>query len=124
MKSDTAEIHIPEIGVDLEQGTLGSKFTTIEGFLKDLKDNIENMPFLSGDSVQTSEQDNLKALVSRIDKCLNVEIPFTIIIDDILANSYIQNPYVPNEDPCTKVEEYERTKEQNDDLGINDMKVD
>lgn len=31
---------------------------------------------------------------------------------------FILNPYYPNEDPQVTVEEYERTAEQNDELGI------
>ena len=34
-----------------------------------------------------------------------------------------QNVYAPEEDPELKVERYERTFEQNEDLGLNDMKT-
>lgn len=37
--------------------------------------------------------------------------------------SIIQNLYAPDEDPEMKVFEYERTFEQNDELGINDIKT-
>ena len=40
-----------------------------------------------------------------------------------MANSYLQNIYAPNPDPNMTIEWYERTKEQEDDLGISDMKV-
>ena len=53
----------------------------------------------------------------------NAEIPFTLILDDPLANSYLQNLYAPDPDPNMTSEEYERTWEQNEDLGLNDMKV-
>ena len=52
-----------------------------------------------------------------------VERPFTIILDDPLSNSYLQNIYAPDEDPNMIVEIYERTFEQNEDLGLNDIKV-
>lgn len=35
----------------------------------------------------------------------------------------LQNVYAPEEDPELKVEHYERTFEQNEDLGLNDMKT-
>jgi zinc finger protein len=54
---------------------------------------------------------------------LAVEIPFTLILDDPLGNSYLQNPYAPDNDPNMKVEEYERTFEQNEELGLNDIKT-
>ena len=34
-----------------------------------------------------------------------------------------QNPYAPECDPCLVVENYVRTYEQNDTLGLNDMKT-
>ena len=44
-------------------------------------------------------------------------------MDDPLANSYMQNIYAPDSDPNMTVETYERTFEQNEELGLNDMKV-
>lgn len=58
--------------------------------------------------------------------CLQVKQaarPFTIILDDPLANSYIQNLYAPDPDPNMTIEMYDRTFEQNDELGLNDIKV-
>jgi len=52
-----------------------------------------------------------------------VERPFTIILDDPLANSYIQSLYAPDPDPNMTTETYERTFEQNEELGLNDIKV-
>lgn len=48
--------------------------------------------------------------------------PFTLILDDPLSNCFIYNPTAPEEDPQIQVEVYDRTEEQNDDLGISDMK--
>jgi zinc finger protein len=48
---------------------------------------------------------------------------FTLILDDPVANSYLQNIYAPDPDPNMRIEWYERTKEQDDELGISDMKV-
>ncbi len=53
----------------------------------------------------------------------NVERPFTLILDDPLANSYVQNLYAPDPDPNMTVESYDRTWEQNEELGLNDIKV-
>ena len=35
----------------------------------------------------------------------------------------LQNPYAPESDPCLVVESYTRSFEQNDTLGLNDMKT-
>lgn len=46
-----------------------------------------------------------------------------MILDDPLANSYLQNLYAPDPDPNMTIESYERTWDQNEELGLNDMKV-
>lgn len=53
----------------------------------------------------------------------NAEHPFTLIIDDPLGNSYLQNLYAPDPDPNMTVEMYDRTFDQNEELGLNDIKV-
>jgi hypothetical protein len=35
----------------------------------------------------------------------------------------LQNVYAPEDDPMMTVEEYERSYEQNEELGLNDMKT-
>ena len=45
------------------------------------------------------------------------------MLDDPAGNSYLQNVYAPDDDPELTIELYERSYEQNDDLGLNDMKV-
>lgn len=46
-----------------------------------------------------------------------------IILDDPAGNSYLQNVYAPDEDPEITIEHYERTFEHNEELGLNDMKL-
>lgn len=46
---------------------------------------------------------------------------FTLIVDDCLGASYLQNLYAPDPDPNMTIEEYERTWEQNEDFGLNGM---
>uniref|UniRef100_A0A2I3RN75 Zinc finger protein 259 n=1 Tax=Pan troglodytes TaxID=9598 RepID=A0A2I3RN75_PANTR len=45
------------------------------------------------------------------------------IMDDPAGNSYLQNVYAPEDDPEMKVERYKRTFDQNEELGLNDMKT-
>lgn len=51
------------------------------------------------------------------------EEKFTLILEDPVANSYVQNPYAPDPDPNMTVEDFERTFEQNEELGLNDIKT-
>ncbi|KAI6119588.1 hypothetical protein EDD16DRAFT_1726468 [Pisolithus croceorrhizus] len=53
----------------------------------------------------------------------NAEKPFTLFLDDPLPNSYLQNLYVPDPDPNMEIVTYERTWQQTEELGLNDMRV-
>ena len=64
-----------------------------------------------------------KARGGKLKAVKNADFPYTLILDDPLANSYLQNLYAPDPDPNMTIETYDRTWEQNDDLGLNDMKV-
>lgn len=64
-----------------------------------------------------------EAFLGKLKAVKAAERPFTLILDDPLANSYLQNLYAPDPDPNMTIEEYERTWEQNEELGLNDMQV-
>ena len=52
---------------------------------------------------------------------MSAKIPFTIILDDPMSNSYLQNLYAPDIDPNMITEEYKRSHEQDEELGLNDI---
>lgn len=56
-------------------------------------------------------------------QAMAVEMPFTVILDDPLSNSYIQNTWAPDVDPNLTEEDYERTFDQNEELGLNDIQT-
>lgn len=120
-KSETASIAIPEIEFETDTGSMGGMFTTVEGVIEKISGNISNLPFSQGDS---NEGNLLDEFCVKIRNLLNLEKPFTLIIDDPLSNSFIFSPTCkPEEDASLVKLEYERSFEQNEDLGINDMKV-
>lgn len=50
-KSDTTFFSIPELGLELQPGTLGSMYTTVEGLLDKIYEHLDNSnPFGAGDS--------------------------------------------------------------------------
>ena len=53
----------------------------------------------------------------------NAEHPFALILDDPLANSYLQNLYAADPDPNMGTVVYNRSQDQNEELGLNDIKV-
>jgi zinc finger protein len=122
LKSETAGLEIPELELGLVPGTLGGKFSTIEGLLTTIRDDLKNNPFLRGDSAASAGR--MVSLIEGLDDLLAFRSgPFTLVLDDPVANSYLQNIYAPDEDPNMTVEEYERSWDQNEDLGLNDMKT-
>jgi zinc finger protein len=124
LKSETCGLRIPEIDLELHPGTLGGRFTTVEGLLRQVYEELETkVPFVRGDSAPEEKKRKFDNFLSNLDKVLKCEIEATLILDDPLANSYLQNLYAPDPDPNMTIEDYERTWEQNEDLGLNDIKV-
>uniref|UniRef100_F6QE47 Zinc finger ZPR1-type domain-containing protein n=1 Tax=Ciona intestinalis TaxID=7719 RepID=F6QE47_CIOIN len=119
LKSETCTIKIPELDFITGGNAISGKFTTVEGLLVDLKAMmLETNPFVGGDS---ATNDKLRKFVEKLDSLLKGATPFTLILDDMNSNSFIQNIYAPEPDPCLSEVEYERTYEQNEELGLNDM---
>ncbi|KAM6970194.1 zinc finger protein ZPR1 [Aplochiton taeniatus] len=124
LKSETCSILIPELEFELGMAALGGKFTTLEGILKDVKDLIVSKnPFLCGDSSSSDRTEKLNLFGQKIEKIIAGELDVSVILDDPAGNSYIQNIYAPDPDPQMTIEKYTRTFEQNEDLGLNDMKT-
>ncbi|NXS56152.1 ZPR1 protein, partial [Brachypteracias leptosomus] len=123
LKSETCSVEIPELEFELGMGALGGKFTTLEGLLKDIRDLVERNPFTLGDSSMPSKAEKLQEFLGKLQKVIEGKAEVCFIMDDPAGNSYLQNVYAPEEDPQLQVEHYERTFEQNEDLGLNDMKT-
>jgi len=120
-KSGTSSFCIPEVGLDMDAGSMGSVYTTVEGLVSKLIDELEaNNPFGRGDSAQDKK---FMDFIGKLKEFKEGTKPFTMVLDDPADNCFIYNPIAPAEDPKIKIEIYERTSEQNDDLGISDMKV-
>lgn len=123
LKSETASLRIPELDFELGCGTLGGKFTTLEGILRDIYEELaERVPFAIGDSAQ-EQASSVKVLAEKIQQFANGAAFYSVVVDDPLANSYVQNFFAPDNDPQLAIEDYERSHEQNEDLGLNDICV-
>ncbi|XP_042199893.1 zinc finger protein ZPR1 [Callorhinchus milii] len=124
LKSETCSIAIPELEFELGQALLGGKFTTLEGLLQDIKELIvEKNPFIVGDSITSDRSEKLQEFGDKLSEIISAKREAHVVLDDPAGNSYLQNLYAPDPDPELKIEKYERSFEQNDDLGLNDMKT-
>lgn len=125
LKSETCSLHIPELHLDIQEGTLGGRFTTLEGLLKQVYEELESRVFTqTSDSMDEATKQRWVDFFAKLKEALDGKVHFTVIMEDPLAGSYIQNVYAPDPDPNMKIEDYERTQQQNEDLGLNDMKTD
>ncbi|GMM50830.1 zinc finger-containing protein [Starmerella bacillaris] len=125
LKSETCTLKFPELNLDLTQGTLGGRFTTIEGLLRQVYEQLETRVLQTEPGQMSKDEENRwAAFLARLQSAIDGEVlPFNIDMEDPLAASYIQNVYAPDPDPNMIVEDYERTHEENEELGLNHMKV-
>ncbi|KAF9187802.1 nucleolar zinc-finger protein [Haplosporangium sp. Z 767] len=122
LKSETCGLSIPEIDLELNSGTLGGRFTTVEGLLRQVHDELSSkVPHESED--QPERRRVFTKFLDNLEKVMSLEIKSTLILDDPLGNSYLQNLYAPEPDPAMTIEEYERTFEQDESLGLNDVRL-
>ncbi|XP_073273550.1 uncharacterized protein [Primulina huaijiensis] len=123
IKSDTAAVIIPEIELELTSGTLGGLVTTVEGLISKIGESLERVHgFTFGDSVDYTEKVKWQEFRAKLEKLKSLEEPWTLIIDDALANSFVAPATDELKDDNQLIlEEYERSSEQNEELGLNDM---
>ncbi|XP_077775462.1 zinc finger protein ZPR1 isoform X2 [Podarcis muralis] len=84
---------------------------------------VEKNPFTLGDSSTSDKAEKLCAFGRKLQQVVDGQLRIHFVLDDPAGNSYLQNVYAPEEDPEMRVEHYERQFEQNEELGLNDMKT-
>ena len=123
LKSSTASISIPELDFFMAPGSLGGIYTTVEGLLKQIHDKLFSAnPFAYGDSADTEEKENFKIFLQKLIDYQQGTEAFKLILKDPMGNSFIYSPTIDGyKDDDLITEEYERSYEENDELGLNDM---
>lgn len=128
LKSDYSSVRIPALEIDMAHGTLGGKFSTVEGLLLDVKNQLHGARgYYEGDSAMAQQKAEYEALLKRLDDIIEVREPFTFVIDDPSGGSFVEgrvngvHDTDPNEDEQLAIEYYTRTSEQDEELGIKDM---
>lgn len=127
LKSETCELRCPELKLEVQPGTLGGRFTTVEGLLTQVRDDLHSQIFEAGDggdSLPKEQKSQWDGFFAGLDEAIGGDKPFTVILTDPLASSFVQ-PLVdpPAPDPKMTKEMYERTEEEEEELGLKDMKV-
>lgn len=124
LKSETCTVHVPELELEAGAGLLAGRFTTVEGLLDSMRQQLaQENPFFQGDSASGAGCLRMGAVVDRLAQAAAGQLPVTLVLDDPCGNSYVQNLCAPDPDPALSVTHYERTYEQNELLGLNDIKT-
>lgn len=129
LKSESCALSCPELELQVEPGTLGGRFTTIEGLLTQVRDDLHANIFGDednaggGDSMLEAERERWNQFFERLNKAIKGEVKFRITLEDPLASSYVQSFMAPEPDSQIQVEDYDRTEEEEEALGLKDIKT-
>jgi ZPR1 zinc finger protein len=142
IKSGSTGIEIPELELQLEPSCSGGgegAYTTVEGLLRTMHSTLQQAnPFSKDVSTdpehsEPSQQQKFKHFLQSLrDIADGKRLPFTLIMMDPLAASFIgprstsaatAGNDTPNDENLT-VEDFERTEEQNEMLGISRSSMD
>ncbi|KAL8959024.1 MAG: hypothetical protein Q9193_004036 [Seirophora villosa] len=124
LKSETCRVVIAAVGVEVEPGTMGGRFTTVEGLLTQIRDDLRGTVFedvdvdldhhpRGGDSMPAAKRQEWASFFAKLDNAIAAEgeegMPYTIVLEDPLANSYVQS--LTEADEQVLEEEFERSEE-------------
>jgi zinc finger protein len=130
LKSESCVLKSHDLGLEVQPGTLGGRFTTLEGLLTQVRDqlhgqiyNVGDEDLAGGDSMAPGVKSKWDSFFEKLDGAIKAQFAYSITLEDPLANSFVQLNVDSGEDPQIQVEEYERTEEEMDDLGLKDMKT-
>ncbi|KJX94229.1 zinc finger protein zpr1 [Zymoseptoria brevis] len=134
LKSESASLACPELQLRVEPGTMGGRFTTVEGIMtqirKDLRsqafglsDGDAEVPEGAGDGMEQGSKKQWEDFFGDLTEAIDGRKKFTLVLEDPLAASYVQSLTAPEPDPKIEVLDYERTEEEMEDLGLNDIKT-
>ena len=135
LKSEWAALQIPELEMHVEPGTMGGRFTTVEGLLTQIRRDLRAQVFdmddgddegelaRAGDSMAPDTKTTWDLFFAGLSDFIDGTKPFTVVLEDPLASSYVQSYTAPEPDPKIETEEYERTEDEEEGLGLKDIKT-
>lgn len=127
LKSETCTVFCPELKLEITPGTMSGRFTTVEGLLTQVHDTLYSRVFdaggAGGDSRDPERMQAWDNLFKNLQAAIKGEFKYQISLTDPLAASYIQNLCSPDEDPQLTILDYERSEEEEEELGLTDMRT-
>lgn len=87
IRSDTAFIRIPELGVEIQPGVAAeATISNVESLLRSV---LERAEFLCDTAETGEERHNAKAFLHTLEKALEGKMELTVILEDLRGNSQI-----------------------------------
>uniref|UniRef100_A0A1B0CGN0 Zinc finger ZPR1-type domain-containing protein n=1 Tax=Lutzomyia longipalpis TaxID=7200 RepID=A0A1B0CGN0_LUTLO len=124
LKSDTCGLIIPEIDCEVGPNALGGRFTTVEGILVAMKKQLSDGGDIFVDSTDESTKMKFDGFIGTLEDIIAGKKQVTLILDDPTGNSYVQSLAEGDKvDEALKITKYTRSFDQNEELGLNDMKT-
>lgn len=121
--SETCDMEIPELELEVGSTILGGRFTTVEGIIAAMKEQLSSSTTFTGDSSDRETVNRMDMFIAQLGKVLDGQRKVTLILNDPAGNSYVQSLSDDGPDDRLKITKYDRSFEQNEELGLNDIKV-
>lgn len=122
LKSETCSLAIPELDMNVGPHALCGRFTTVEGLLLAMREQLDGTIF--HDSADEPSKQLMLRFLNTFDEVLKYKEVITLVLEDPAGNTYVQSLRDDDEpDDKLTVERYDRSYEDNEELGLNDMKT-
>ncbi|XP_022234161.1 zinc finger protein ZPR1 [Drosophila obscura] len=123
LKSETCSLSIPELDLEVGPHALCGRFTTIEGLLVAMRDQLDGTFF--HDSADEKTKSKMDTFLETFDAVMKLEKVLTLVLEDPAGNTYVQSLSDDDTEADDKliVERYDRSFDDNEQLGLNDMKT-
>lgn len=117
VKSDYTSVRFVELDFEIPAQSQKGEVTTIEGIIDRSVAGLEQDQIVRRiEHPEVAAQ--IDAFVESLRKLKLVETPFTIIFEDISGNCRVENPNAPQADAACTTSYFNRSKEQNHELGM------
>eukprot|EP00993_Chasmostoma_nieuportense_P000179 NODE_1163_length_1626_cov_34.551034_g1094_i0.p1 GENE.NODE_1163_length_1626_cov_34.551034_g1094_i0~~NODE_1163_length_1626_cov_34.551034_g1094_i0.p1 ORF type:complete len:512 (-),score=137.23 NODE_1163_length_1626_cov_34.551034_g1094_i0:91-1584(-) len=126
LKSHSCRILIPELEFEMAEGSLGSMFTTVEGLVSQMLNQLSDVHksgFALGDSLDATDKQRYVTFFETFNDMRDGTRPFTLILEDPLSRSYLQRLDEDGEDTHLTQHTYERTAEEEEEFGLTALKA-
>lgn len=117
VKSDFSSVRIEELDFEIPAKSQKGEVTTVEGVISRVVSGLsQDQEARRRDHPEAAEQ--IDHFIGKLEELKEVKAPFTLTLDDISGDAYIENPHAPHPDENVTVVNYARSPEQDHLLGI------